>query len=479
MLISTLKMFIEKTEPIILRLPLEIKIKIISYLNYNDIRLFTSSCKKLYLLRKAIDIPLICIPKCTKLFRKDASGYNLVFNNTRVISPGRVFESLINQFRSVKYISFEQSARTRRIMHRQPTTLLKRIQTEHLKGITLDEWITGVRAFDRVSLDDMCPNLTCVVIANSFCGGDDTLTNMFKKTSSWNQLKILTISSWIEPDILCRILNKCIGLKFLDIQKVYCLGYPEDVLDAIVTHCKKLKVLKLPMDVGNSNWARVLTRYMNSSLELDVLEARLDYHFGSKLNEMPSTGNNILHHLTHLISYPISDNWHGNISNIAQDWILKNLSNNLIMFDCEWFILTEKNLCMLSESCPNLKSLSATCGCNEFSGTFLKEIATNFPSLYNLQLILFQKGYLDKQILVQKSNIHKGGDDFLETLGLFKNLESLDLFPILSTFTFTNYEQVSLFEKKIRQMGIRFQKKFFNSVKNNHTHHLSWFNKKI
>tara|TARA_B100000575_G_C22955944_1_gene552644 strand:- start:476 stop:880 length:405 start_codon:yes stop_codon:yes gene_type:complete len=134
---------------------------------------------------------------------------------------------------------------------------------------------------------------------------------------------------------------------------------------------------------------------------------------------------------------------------------------------------------MLSESCPNLKSLSATCGCNEFSGTFLKEIATNFPSLYNLQLILFQKGYLDKQILVQKSNIHKGGDDFLETLGLFKNLESLDLFPILSTFTFTNYEQVSLFEKKIRQMGIRFQKKFFNSVKNNHTHHLSWFNKKI
>ena len=127
---------------------------------------------------------------------------------------------------------------------------------------------------------------------------------------------------------------------------------------------------------------------------------------------------------------------------------------------------------MLSKTCPNLKSIFATCHPKELKGYFLRTIGLFFPFLINLQLDVHSQGYLDiDYFIVGKSQICLNDDDLIDTLAQFKYLKYLGLYK----HTFETEKTIN----RILNMGIEFDTRNLNHNTQNtdSINHRIWFEK--
>lgn len=165
------------------------------------------------------------------------------------------------------------------------------------------------------------------------------------------------------------------------------------------------------------------------------------------------------------------------VSPERHNWILDNISDNLVVFDCFWFLIHQKNLIKLKKACPNLKEL----GCASFpfkekwnSDTMhddlLRHILEKFPNLEKLRLECkpwihvnnyhnfiqkhFENDDLSFNYDIDKVNIYEDIETLEEVLTEYKNLNQLWLYH--------NFEEINSLSqlKKFKNRDIRGSPKF-------------------
>lgn len=455
-------------------LPKEMILKIISYLNFRDIRHLLSTCRRFRTMT-----PLVSIPKfefgLDKLFKETISSNSRVFISFDKKLFDRHVVPILNRYDKIKHLSFTEWESFAKFagekyynVPRSPISILKKFENlSHVKKITLSSWVLRSNAFESQSLDSICPNLQSVSLNSFFVPQIHNLNNMFKYESSWNRLLEFDLKCRLESKFVCLILKRCTELQVLNLKDVKILkndGLVEDeisILKTITSNCKKLKTLRLPT---NRFWTNVTTEHLLlSDLNLKALSGNvvdwwktyssmapnISQNTQKRTSILDIKGKNIIQNLTILQSCLPRYYTANQVCPVKQNWLISNISENLVVFDCIWFFLLQKYVISLSKACPNLKMISGSLHREDSKGYFLRLLRKYHPKLVLLRLDTRPKNGYDCDFLKGESKIYIDENDFIDTLEGYTSLKVIHLV--------NNSNSVSKKTKqRIFDMGIKF-----------------------